>query len=94
VQTAATGGPQLPGRPACPITAPVCVPMNVTEVGRKATGTRWPDPPGESDEAGTGAGATLAEFAAVVPLPVVGLLGAGRCGRLEATAPSTLRLAG
>jgi hypothetical protein len=30
---------QWPGVPAWPITQPVCVPMNVTELGRKLAGT-------------------------------------------------------
>ena len=89
MQSALTGGPQLPGVPAWPITAPMCVPMNVTEVGRNLAGTGWPDPPGDSEEAAAGVGTAEDERPAGVPLPPPGLLGAGRgSGGLDIALPS------
>ena len=46
---------QWPGVPAWPITQPVCLPMKVTEVGRKWGGTRGPDTAvGRDDADGSG----------------------------------------
>ena len=38
----------MAGVPAWPITAPMCGPTNVTEVGWKFGGTRLPDPAADS----------------------------------------------
>src|ERR1700722_1303651 len=90
---------QFPGVPAWPITHPVCVPMNVTELGRKLAGTGGRAVFGTTDEAAADAvpALPLAEGTGVAERPLAagaadGGLSTGRltiCGTATAAATIT-----